>query len=153
MLKAAISHKGTAMLDVISPCVTFNDHEGSTKSYKFMKDHEEPLHDLNFVPHFEEIDVDYDEGTTTAVTMHDGSRLLLRKLEQDYDATDKANAVKRIMESHKTGEILTGVFYVNPEAPTFLDLLNMTDTPLASLPESVLRPPKSVLDAVMDEYR
>lgn len=153
MLKAAIAHKGTAMLDVISPCVTFNDHEGSTKSYKFMKDHEEPLHDLNFVPHFEEIDVDYDEGTTTAVTMHDGSRLLLRKLEQDYDATDKASAVKRIMESHKTGEILTGVFYVNPEAPTFLDLLNMTDTPLASLPESVLRPPKSVLDAVMDEYR
>ena len=153
MLKAAIAHKGTAMLDVISPCVTFNDHEGSTKSYKFMKDHEEPLHDLNFVPHFEEIDVDYDEGTTTAVTMHDGSRLLLRKLEQDYDATDKANAVKRIMESHTTGEILTGVFYVNPEAPTFLDLLNMTDTPLASLPESVLRPPKSVLDAVMDEYR
>ena len=153
MLKAAIAHKGTAMLDVISPCVTFNDHEGSTKSYKFMKDHEEPLHDLNFVPHFEEIDVEYDEGTTTAVTMHDGSRLLLRKLEQDYDATDKANAVKRIMESHTTGEILTGVFYVNPEAPTFLDLLNMTDTPLASLPESVLRPPKSVLDAVMDEYR
>src|SRR5450631_2747149 len=90
MLKAAIAHKGTVMLDVISPCVTFNDHEGSTKSYKFMQEHEEPLHDLNFVPHFEEIDVDYDEGTTTAVTMHDGSRLLLRKLEQDYDATDKA---------------------------------------------------------------
>jgi 2-oxoglutarate ferredoxin oxidoreductase subunit beta len=153
MLKAAIAHKGTAMLDVISPCVTFNDHEGSTKSYKFMKDHEEPLHDLNFVPHFEEIDVDYDEGTTTSVTMHDGSRLLLRKLEHDYDATDKASAVKRIMESHKTGEILTGVFYVNPDAPTFLDLLNMTDTPLASLPESVLRPPKSVLEAVMDDYR
>lgn len=153
MLKAAIAHKGTAMLDVISPCVTFNDHEGSTKSYKFMKDHEEPLHDLNFVPHFEEIDVDYDEGTTTAVTMHDGSRLLLRKLEHEYDPGDKANAVKRIMESHKTGEILTGVFYVNPAAPTFLDLLNMTDTPLASLPESVLRPPKSVLDTVMDEYR
>src|SRR6202161_1410250 len=96
MLKAALSHQGTVLLDVISPCVTFNDHEGSTKSYKFMKDHEEPLHDLNFVPHFEEIDVDYDEGTTTSVTMHDGSRLLLRKLEQDYDATDKASAVKRI---------------------------------------------------------
>jgi 2-oxoglutarate ferredoxin oxidoreductase subunit beta len=153
MLKAAIAHKGTAMLDVISPCVTFNDHEGSTKSYKFMKDHEEPLQDLNFVPHFEEIDVDYDEGTTTSVTMHDGSRLLLRKLEHDYDATDKPSAVKRIMESHKTGEILTGVFYLNPEAPTFLDLLNMTDTPLSSLPESVLRPPKSVLDQVMNEYR
>ena len=153
MLKAAIAHKGTAMLDVISPCVTFNDHEGSTKSYKFMKDHEEPLQDLNFVPHFEEIDVDYDEGTTTSVIMHDGSRLLLRKLEHDYDPTEKANSVKRIMESHKSGEILTGVFYVNTEAPTFLDLLNMTDTPLASLPESVLRPSKTVLDAVMEEYR
>ena len=153
MLKAAIAHKGTAMLDVISPCVTFNDHEGSTKSYKFMKDHEEPLHDLNFVPYFEEIDVDYDEGTTTSVTMHDGSQLLLRKLEQDYDPKDKANAVKRIMEGHNANEILTGVFYVNPEAPTFLELLNMTETPLASLQESVLRPPKSVLDAVMEEYK
>ncbi len=153
MLKAAISHKGTAMLDVISPCVTFNDHEGSTKSYKFMKDHEEPLHDLNFVPYFEEIDVDYDEGSTTSVTMHDGSQLLLRKLEQEYDPTDKSNAVKRIMDGHKANEILTGVFYVNPEAPTFLELLNMTDMPLSALPESSLRPPKNVLDTVMDEYR
>ncbi|HEY3929980.1 MAG TPA: 2-oxoacid:ferredoxin oxidoreductase subunit beta [Candidatus Koribacter sp.] len=153
MLKAAIAHKGTAMLDVISPCVTFNDHEGSTKSYKFMKDHEEPLHDLNFVPYFEEIDVDYEEGTTTAVTMHDGSKLLLKKLEQAYDPTDKINAVHRIMESHKSDEMLTGVFYVNPEAPTFLELLNMTETPLAQLPESTLRPSKSVLDAVMEEYR
>jgi 2-oxoglutarate ferredoxin oxidoreductase subunit beta len=153
MLKAAIAHKGTAMLDVISPCVTFNDHEGSTKSYKFMKDHEEPLHDLNFVPYFEEIDVEYDEGATTSVTMHDGSQLLLRKLEQDYDPTDKNNAVKRIMEGHAENEILTGVFYVNPQAPTFLELLNMTDSPLASLPESAVRPSRSTLDAIMDEYR
>ena len=153
MLKAAIAHKGTAMLDVISPCVTFNDHEGSTKSYKFMKDHEEPLHDLNFVPHFENIEVEYDEGTTTAVTMHDGSKLLLRKLEHEYDPKDKENAVHRLLQSHKAGEMLTGVFYVNPEAPTFLELLNMTETPLAQLPESTLRPAKSVLDAVMEEYR
>ena len=87
MLKAALAHRGTVMLDVISPCVTFNDHEGSTKSYKFMKDHEEPLHDINFVPHFEEIDVEYDPGTTVNVTMHDGSSLRLRKLEKDYDPT------------------------------------------------------------------
>ena len=153
MLKAAIAHKGTAMLDVISPCVTFNDHEGSTKSYKFMKDHEEPLHDLNFVPYFEEIDIDYDEGTTTQVTMHDGSKLLLRKLEHDYDPKDKERAVHRLLESHKAGEMLTGVFYVNPEAPTFLELLNMTETPLAQLPESVLRPPKNKLDEIMEEYR
>ena len=96
MLKAALAHRGTVMLDVISPCVTFNDHEGSTKSYKFVKDHEEPLHDINFVPHFEDIDVDYDPGTTVNVTMHDGSSLRLRKLEEDYDPTDKVEAIKRI---------------------------------------------------------
>src|SRR5438309_11154878 len=83
MLKAAISHRGTVMLDVISPCVTFNDHEGSTKSYKYMKDHEEPLQDINFVPAFEDIAIDYDPGTTINVTMHDGSQLRLRKLEED----------------------------------------------------------------------
>src|ERR671924_715488 len=97
MLKAAIAHKGTVMLDVVSPCVTFNDHEGSTKSYKYMKDHEEPLQDINLIPAFEEIDVDYDPGTTVDVTMHDGSHLRLRKLEEDYDPTNKINAVKRLM--------------------------------------------------------
>src|SRR5437588_3171853 len=80
MLKAAIAHRGTVMLDIISPCVTFNDHEGSTKSYKYMKDHEEPLQDINLIPVFEEIDVEYDPGTTVDVTMHDGSHLRLRKL-------------------------------------------------------------------------
>ena len=82
MLKAAIAHSGTVMLDVISPCVTFNDHEGSTKSYKYIKDHEEPLQDIGFVPSFEDIDVDYDPGTTVDVSMHDGSQLRLRKLEE-----------------------------------------------------------------------
>src|SRR5437762_14110264 len=89
MLKAAIAHKGTVMLDVISPCVTFNDHEGSTRSYKYMQDHDEPLHEVSFVPHFEDINVEYDPGSTIAVTMHDGSRVHLRKLEEDYVPTDK----------------------------------------------------------------
>src|SRR5512142_1545932 len=93
MLKAAIAHQGTSMLDVVSPCVTFNDHEGSTKSYKFMKDHDEPLHDITFVPSFENIDVDYDPGTTVDVTMHDGSHLRLRKLNEDHDPTDKLKAL------------------------------------------------------------
>src|ERR1700675_775266 len=113
MLKAAIAHKGTVMLDVVSPCVTFNDHEGSTKSYKYVKEHEETLQDVSFVPHFEEIDVEYDPGTTTDVTMHDGSHLRLRKLEEDYDPTDKIQAVTRLMEAHAKGEVLTGVFYIN----------------------------------------
>src|SRR5438874_4334081 len=126
MLKAAIAHRGTVMLDVVSPCVTFNDHEGSTKSYKYMKDHDEPLQEVSFVPVFEDITVEYDPGSTVEVTMHDGSRLRLRKLEEDYDPTNKTNAVKNLNEAHEQGEVLTGVFYVNPKAPSFVDLLNIT---------------------------
>ncbi|HZU45241.1 MAG TPA: 2-oxoacid:ferredoxin oxidoreductase subunit beta, partial [Terriglobales bacterium] len=137
MLKAAIAHRGTVMLDVVSPCVTFNDHEGSTKSYKFMKDHDEPIQDINFIPAFEEIDVDYDAGATVEVTMHDGSRLRLRKIEEDFDPTDKVRAITRLNEAHQNNEVLTGVFYVDPDAPTFLDVLNMTDQPLATLPTEV----------------
>src|ERR1700691_5694492 len=125
MLKAAIAHKGTVMLDVVSPCVTFNDHEGSTKSYKYVKEHEEVLQEVSFVPHFEEIDVEYDPGTTTEVTMHDGSHLRLRKLEEDFDPTDKIRAMTRLGEAHEKGEVLTGIFYVTPEAPNFLDMLNV----------------------------
>jgi len=153
MLKAAIAHRGTVMLDVISPCVTFNDHDGSTKSYKYMKDHEEPLQDLNFVPHFEEIDVEYDAGTTVEVTMHDGSKLRLRKLETEYDATHRIGAIQRLLEAHEKQEVLTGVLYVNPQAPTFLELLNMTEQPLATLPESLTRPSREVLEECMEELR
>jgi 2-oxoglutarate ferredoxin oxidoreductase subunit beta len=149
MLKAAIAHKGTVMLDVISPCVTFNDHEGSTKSYKFMQENDEPINELGFVPSFEEIDVEYDPGTTLDVQMHDGSSLRLRKILEDYDPTDKVRAVKTLMEAHEGGEVLTGVFYVNTGKPTFTDLLNLVDQPLSSLPESVTRPSKDVLAKVM----
>jgi len=153
ILKAAIAHQGTVMLDVISPCVTFNDHEGSTKSYKYMKDHEEPLQDISFVPAFEDISVDYDPGTTIEVSMHDGSKLRLSKIEEEYDPTHRIRAITRLYEAHDKGEVLTGVFYVNTKAPTFLDLLNMTDQPLASLPEAVVRPGREVLDQVMEELR
>ena len=153
MLKAAIAHKGTVMLDVVSPCVTFNDHEGSTKSYKYVKDHEESLQEVSFVPHFEEIAVDYDAGSTLDVTMHDGSHLRLRKLEENYDPTSRLNALTRLTEAHERGEVLTGVFYVNPQAPSFLDMLNMSDQPLATLPESVTRPGREVLEAAMEELR
>src|ERR1039458_6737677 len=153
MLKAAIAHNGTVMRVVVSPCVTFNDHEGSTKSYKYMKEHEETLQEVSFVPHFEEIAVEYDPGSTIEVTMHDGSRLHLRKLEEDYDPTDKIRAITRLTEAHDKGEVLTGVFYVNPEAPNFMDMLNVVDQPLATLPDSMTRPGKEALDAVMEELR
>src|SRR5437763_16715501 len=153
MMKAAIAHRGTVMLDIVSPCVTFNDHEGSTKSYKYMKDHDEPLQEISFVPAFEEIDVEYDPGTSIEVTMHDGSRLRLRKLEEDYDPTDRIKAITRLNEAHEKGEVLTAVFYVNPKAPSFVDLLNITEQPLATLPESVVRPGREVLEQVMEELR
>src|SRR5438552_11800083 len=153
MLKAAIAHKGTVMLDVVSQCVTCNDDEGSTKSYKYMKDHDEPLQEVSFVPVFEDITVEYDPGSTVEVTMHDGSRLRLRKLEEDYDPTDRIKAITRLNEAHEKGEVLTGVFYVNPKAPSFVDLLNITEQPLATLPESVVRPGREVLEQVMEELR
>src|SRR2546430_5546839 len=153
MLKAAIAHRGTVMLDIVSPCVTFNDHEGSTKSYKYMKDHDEPLQEISFVPAFEEIDVEYDPGTSIEVTMHDGSKLRLRKLEEDYDPTDRIKAITRLHEAHEKGEALTGVFYVNTKTPNFIEMLNMTDQPLATLPESVVRPGREVLEQVMEALR
>ncbi|HEX3103586.1 MAG TPA: 2-oxoacid:ferredoxin oxidoreductase subunit beta [Terriglobales bacterium] len=153
MLKAAIAHSGTVLLDVISPCVTFNDHEGSTKSYKYMLDHEEPLQEINFIPAFENISVDYDPGTTLEVEMHDGSKLRLRKLEEDYNPTDRIHAITRLNEAKEKGEMLTGVLYVNTKVPTFLDLLNITDQPLATLPASAVRPGPEVLEQVMEELR
>jgi 2-oxoglutarate/2-oxoacid ferredoxin oxidoreductase subunit beta len=153
MLKAAIAHRGTSMLDVVSPCVTFNDHEGSTKSYKYMKDHEEPIQDINFIPAFEEIDVDYDPGSTVQVTMHDGSRLQLHKIEEDYDPTDRVRAITRLHEARERSEVLTGIFYINPTAPTFMDVLNVVDAPLTTLPESVVRPGREVLEQVMEGLR
>ncbi len=149
LLKGALSHNGTAMLDVISPCVTFNDHEGSTKSYSYVKDHDEPLQDVSFVPFFEDISVDYDPGTTTEITLHDGSHLLLKKVGIDYDPTHKKESLRVLTEAHDKGEIITGLFYVDTKRPNFMELLNLVDEPLATLPESRVRPPRQVLDEVM----
>ena len=149
MLKAAIAHEGTVMLDVISPCVTFNDHEGSTKSYKYMQEHEDAISEVGFVPHFEDISIEYDPGSTYDVTMHDGSHLRLRKLHDDYNPTDRVTAVKALMEAHERGEVLTGVFYVDTAKPNFTQLLNLVDEPLATLPEERTRPSRQVLQEIM----
>ena len=153
MLKAAIAHKGTVMLDVISPCVTFNDHEGSTKSYKYMQEHEEAITEVGFVPSFEDISVDYDPGTTYDVEMHDGSHLRLRKLHEDYDPSNRISAVKALMESHEKGEVLTGVFYIDPKKPSFIDMLNLVDEPLGQLAAERVRPGKPVLDEIMSRLK
>jgi 2-oxoglutarate ferredoxin oxidoreductase subunit beta len=153
MLKAAIAHNGLTVIDVISPCVTFNDHVGSTKSYSYMKEHEEMLHELDFVPHFEDISVEIPEGEVRDVQMHDGSHLRIRKLDRDYDPTDKIGALRVLSEAQAKGEVLTGVLYVDTQKPNFIQLLNMSDETLATLPESKTRPPRAVLDQVMEELR
>jgi 2-oxoglutarate ferredoxin oxidoreductase subunit beta len=153
LLKASLAHRGTVMLDVISPCVTFNDHEGSTKSYAYAKEHDDPVEDVTFVPYFEDIAVDYEPGSAREVTMHDGSKLVLRKLEEDYDPTDKLNALRRLHESARRGEFATGLIYIEPDRDDFLTQLNLVDEPLASLPLERLRPGREALEEIMEGLR
>jgi len=153
IVKASLAHRGTSMIDVISPCVTFNDHEGSTKSYAYAKDHDEPAGDVSFVPFFEDISIDYDPGTTTAVTMHDGSRLYLKKVAEDYNPTDKLAAIRLLHETAARGEFATGIIYIEPDKDDFITQLNLVDEPLAFLPIDRIRPGREVLDAVMEEHR
>jgi 2-oxoglutarate ferredoxin oxidoreductase subunit beta len=153
ILKAAIAHHGLSIIDVISPCVTFNDHEGSTKSYAYMKEHEEPLHDLDFIPYFEDISVEIAEGEVREIVLHDGSKLLLKKLGRDYDPGDKLNALKTLHESEQQGHVVTGILYADSSRKHFIDQLNLVDEPLGTLPESRTRPPREVLDQIMEELR
>lgn len=153
IIKAAIGHRGLAVIDVISPCVTFNDHDGSTKSYSYMKDHELPLHELDFVPFFEDIAVEIADGQSTDVRLHDGSYLRIRKLDRDFDPSNRLAALAALEEAETKGEVLTGVLYLNTSKPTFTDLLNLSDDPLATLPQSKLRPSRGVLDEVMEQLR
>src|SRR5213596_16623 len=153
LLKAALAHRGTVMLDVISPCVTFNDHEGSTKSYAYVKDHDDPVEEVSFVPFFDDIAVDYEPGSTQEVTMHDGSKLYLKKLEEQYDPTDKINALRRLHESARRGEFATGLIYIEPDRDDFLTQLNVVDEPLATLPLSRIRPGPEALEEIMEGLR
>src|SRR6202162_1651019 len=113
IIKTAISHQGLSVIDVVSPCVTFNDHEGSTKSYSYMKEHEEMLHELDYVPAFEDIAVEIPEGEVMDVQMHDGSHLRIRKLDRDFDPTNRLAALQALEETEGKGEVLTGVLYVH----------------------------------------
>ena len=156
ILKAALSHRGTAMIDVLSPCVTFNDHEGSTKSYAYAREHDDPIEEISFVPFFEDIEVDYEPGTAQEVELHDGSKLFLKKLDEDYDALDRQQALRILSETRRRGEFATGIIYVEPDRGDFLSVLNVVDEPLARLSSEQVRPPKAVLDEIMaalDEVR
>jgi 2-oxoglutarate/2-oxoacid ferredoxin oxidoreductase subunit beta len=153
ILKAALGHRGTCMIDVISPCVTFNDHEGSTKSYAYAKEHDEVLGEISFVPFFDDISIDYDPGTTTLVTLHDGSKLYLKKVADEYDPTDKLAAISLLHETARRGEFATGVLYVEPAKDDFVTLLNLVDEPLSTLPLNKVRPGPEVLQQLMESLR
>ena len=146
LLKAAISHNGIAVLDIISPCVTFNNQDSSHHSYTWGREHEVALHELSFVPPAEEILVDYEEGESIDVEMHDGSHVILRKVENDYDPTDRAGILCMLEEANRLGELITGLIYINPEQKSLFDFYNLVDEPLNRLTEERLRPPQETIE-------
>ena len=153
LLKGAFGHGGTAVLDIMSPCVTFNNQPDSTKSYTWGKENEELIQQVDFVPFFDEIDVDYKEGEVVDVELHDGSRVVLKKLERDYNPTNRRKAVELLLQAEEDKQFLTGLIYVNTEKNNLIDLLNLVDEPLASLPLSRVRPPKATLEKIMNSLR
>jgi 2-oxoglutarate ferredoxin oxidoreductase subunit beta len=153
LLKAAFAHRGTAVLDVVSPCVTFADHEGSTKSYAAVKEHDAPLHDIDFVPYFEDLHVDYEPGTTREVEMPDGSHIVLKKLAADYDPTQRERAMQMLAEARRERSFVTGLLYVEPGLPPFEDELQLIETPLAALSLEQARPPKAALEEIMEQLK
>jgi 2-oxoglutarate ferredoxin oxidoreductase subunit beta len=151
LIKAAIAHRGTAVLDVISPCVTFNDHDGSTKSYSWVKDHDEQIQDVTFIPYFEEIHVDYEPGTTREVELHDGSRMVLRKLGEEHDPTDRMATIRLLEESRERDQLLTGLLYVDESMEDFATRERLPERPLRDLGEDDLRIGREDFAALMSE--
>lgn len=150
LLKAALSFRGTAVLDIISPCVAFNNQDTSTKSYSYGKEHEAPLHDFGWVPPAEEIVIDdYDPGELRVVEMPDGSFIQLRKLETDYDPLDKLEAIHRLQWAQENQEFITGLIYYNGSRPTLDEVSNLVDTPLSALTDEQIRPSRAALEQVM----
>ncbi|MFN7035979.1 MAG: 2-oxoacid:ferredoxin oxidoreductase subunit beta [Bellilinea sp.] len=154
IFKAAFSHRGIAVVDIISPCVTFHNKEDSFHSYTWGKEHEIALHDITYVPAREEITVeDFEEGSTREVTLHDGATIVLKKLERDYDPTNIFEALRVLYEAEQNNWLLTGILYVNPNAPTIFDMYNLPETPLNRLPADKLRPSRESLDQINEQMR
>jgi 2-oxoglutarate ferredoxin oxidoreductase subunit beta len=147
-VKAAIAHEGAAFIDVISPCVAFNNHPGSTKSYDYIREHNEVVNRLDFWPTREAITVDYSEGGVIEVPQHDGSIIKLRKLDSSYDPTDKIGAQTAIARAAEKGEVLTGLLYVAPDAEDLHGHLNTYDTPFNKLGEKDLCPGSAMLERI-----
>jgi 2-oxoglutarate/2-oxoacid ferredoxin oxidoreductase subunit beta len=153
LIKAAIEHRGAAFIDCISPCVAFNNHPGSTKSFDYVREHNEAVNRLDFMTPREEITVDYAPGTVEIVEQHDGSKLALRKLAADYDPHDRLGAMAHLQERAAQGEIVTGLLYVEPESEDLHAHLETVDTPLNELGEAELCPGSAALAKINASLR
>jgi 2-oxoglutarate/2-oxoacid ferredoxin oxidoreductase subunit beta len=153
ILKAGVAHRGFAFVDIISPCVTFNDHEGSTKSYRFAREHIREVVHADLVPLRKEITVSYPEGEGVDVRMHDGSTVRLRKTAPDYDPTDRDAAYSYVRRLQNSGEIATGVLYIGDDAPEMHEVEQTVDQPLVDLPFDELCPGNGELGRIMEMFR
>ena len=153
LIKGAITHRGAAFLDIISPCVTFNNHAGSTRSYDFVREHNDAVSRIDFITPRNEITASFAPGETIDVGQHDGSVLRLRKLHADYDPCDRVAAMSQVQALQSRGEIVTGLLYVAADAPALHDALNTSQAPLNTLDERALCPGIDVLDKINASLR
>ena len=153
LLKAGLMHKGFAMVDVISPCVTFNDHEGSTKSYMSTRESKREAVYTDYIAPFNEIEVNYEKGSSIEVDLHDGGRVILRKTDESYSPQSRGDSVKNIRAASEEGELLTGLLYIDESQQDFTDTENMIDQPLNSIDHKTLCPGKKALKNLLDSYR
>jgi len=153
LIKGALAHRGAAFIDVISPCVAFNNHPGSTKSYEYVREHNEAMNRMDVILPRSEIAVAYDEGELLEVAHHDGSVLRLRKLDQDYDPRDRIHAMNVLQQRHAQGEVVTGLLYVDPDADDLHEHLKTVAGPLNGLGAAELNPGEAVLDRINASLR
>ncbi|MGD0190535.1 MAG: 2-oxoacid:ferredoxin oxidoreductase subunit beta [Rhizomicrobium sp.] len=153
ILKAAIAHQGSAIIDVVSPCVQFNNNPQSTKSYDFVREHNDAVNRIDFIEPKAQITADYEPGTVTTITQHDGSVMTLSKIDLDYDPRNRAKAMSYLQERHAKGEVVTGLLYFEENAEDLHQHLATVPTPLNALNANELCPGSAALAAVNDEYR
>ena len=153
LIKGAMKHNGPAFIDVISPCIAFNNHAGSTKSFDFVREHNESVNKIDFIVGRDEITVDYAPGTVQEVEQHDGSVIRLHKLDPAYDPTDRVSAMDYLQQHHARGEVVTGLLYLDPNPHDLHAFLGTVDVPLNQLSAKELCPGSKALDAINDEYR
>jgi 2-oxoglutarate ferredoxin oxidoreductase subunit beta len=153
IIKAGLAHRGFAFVDVISPCVTFNDHEGSTKSYAYTREHAVEVVHADFVPLRDPIEAEYPEGSVQSVTMHDGSVVKFRKVDEQYDATNRDAAYAAIRDHQRKGEVMTGLLYISPDSKDVHDQNETVSAPLYNLPHDQLCPGNDALQKLMGQFR